>query len=267
MTLSIAVAGKGGTGKTTFCGLVLKYLLAREMRPILAVDADANTNLNEVLALPIDMTVGDIRNEILKDMGMIPPGMDKESYIEYRLQEALVETKDFDLVAMGKPEGTGCYCYVNDMLKRYIEILSNNYGYIVMDNEAGLEHVSRGLISSVDTLFVLSDPSPRGILTAARVGELVDAMRLPIRQVAIVLSRTNGEPHPALLEGIGETGRDFAGTFPVDDAVTEFDLEGKSVLTLDDDSPAYLAVEAILDKYIGSKDVDRTAAAEGAPAA
>jgi CO dehydrogenase maturation factor len=250
MTLSLAVAGKGGTGKTTFSGLMLKYLLSRDMKPILAVDADANTNLNEVLALPIELTIGDIRNEILRDMGMIPSGMDKESYIEYRVQEALVETKDFDLVAMGKPEGTGCYCYVNDILKRYIEVLSKNYAYIVMDNEAGLEHISRGLTSSVDMLFVLTDPSPRGIITAARVAGMVDEMRLPIKRVALVLSRVMGEPHPTLLEKIEATGCEFAGVFPADELVTEFDLEGKSVLEFPDGAPAYQAVATILDKYV-----------------
>ncbi len=250
MTTTIGVAGKGGTGKTTFCGLALKYLLARDMKPVLAVDADANTNLNEVLALPITTTIGDIRNEILKNMGLIPAGMDKESYVEYRVQEAMTETPGFDLVAMGKPEGTGCYCYVNDILKRYIADLSGNYDYIVMDNEAGLEHISRGLTAAVDILFVLSDPSPRGILTAARVGQMVEEMHLPIKRLAIVLSRVDLQPHPVLLERIEETGREFAGTFPVDPAVTEFDLEGRSILELPDGSPAYLAVQTILDKYL-----------------
>lgn len=254
MTFSVAVAGKGGTGKTTFSGLMLKYLLLHDMKPILAVDADANTNLNEVLALTIDATIGDIRNEILRDMGMVPAGMDKESYIEYRVQEALLEAKDFDLLAMGKPEGTGCYCYVNDILKRYIEILSNNYAYIVMDNEAGLEHISRGLTSSVDMLFVLTDPSPRGIITAGRVASMVDEMRLPIKRVAMVLSRVTGEPHPGLLAKIAETGREFAGIFPADELVTEYDLDGKSALDLPDDSAACRAVSEILDKYVPAKE-------------
>lgn len=253
MTISLAVAGKGGTGKTTFCGLMLKYLIERGMKPVLAVDADANTNLNEVLGLPIDTTIGDIRNDILRNMGMVPEGMDKESYIEYRVQEALVETKDFDLVAMGKPEGTGCYCYVNDVLKRYIEMLSGNYGYVVMDNEAGMEHISRGLTSAVDVLFVLSDPSPRGITTAARIAALVEEMRLPIKRVAMVLSRVGGEVHPGLVDRIHDTGIDFAGTFPADELVTEFDLEGKSVLEVPDDSAVYVAVAGILDKYVDAK--------------
>lgn len=258
MTISLAVAGKGGTGKTTFCGLMLKYLIERGMKPVLAVDADANTNLNEVLGLPIDTTIGDIRNDILRNMGMVPEGMDKETYIEYRVQEALVETKDFDLVAMGKPEGTGCYCYVNDVLKRYIEMLSGNYGYVVMDNEAGMEHISRGLTSAVDVLFVLSDPSPRGVLTAARIAGLVEDMRLPIKRVAMVLSRASGEPHPGLVAKIRETGIDFAGTFPADELVTEFDLEGKSVLELPDDSAVYVAVAGILDKYVDAKEGSNT---------
>lgn len=261
MTFSLAVAGKGGTGKTTFSGLMLKYLLSHDMKPILAVDADANTNLNEVLGLSIDTTIGDIRNEILRDMGLIPGGMDKESYIEYRVQDALVETKDFDLVAMGKPEGTGCYCYVNDILKRYIEVLSNNYAYIVMDNEAGLEHISRGLTSSVDMLFLLSDPSPRGITTAARVAGMVQEMRLPIKRVAMVLSRVTGEVHPSLREKIEQTGCEFAGVFPADELVTEYDLEGKSVLEFPDDAPAFVAVREILDKYVDEGESKVTGAA------
>lgn len=259
--MSLAVAGKGGTGKTTFSALMLKYLLERDLKPVLAVDADANTNLNEVLALPIETTIGDIRNEILRDMGLIPAGMDKESYIEYRVQDALIETKDFDLVAMGKPEGTGCYCYVNDILKRYIEILSGNYAYIVMDNEAGLEHISRGLTSGVDILFILSDPSPRGIITAARIAGMVEEMRLPIKRVAMVLSRVVGEPHPGLLEKLAETGREVAGVFPVDELVTEYDLGGRSALELPGDSAVYLAVEKILDKYVDSGEGKVTGAA------
>ncbi|RJQ50803.1 MAG: carbon monoxide dehydrogenase [Actinobacteria bacterium] len=253
MATTIGLAGKGGTGKTTFSGLVLKYLLARGMKPVLAVDADANTNLNEVLALPSETTIGDIRNELLRDMGLVPAGMDKESYIEYRVEEAMTETPSFDLVAMGKPEGTGCYCYVNDILKRIISDLSGNYDYIVMDNEAGLEHISRGLTAAVDILFVLSDPSPRGIITAGRVCDMVEEMRLPVKRVAIVLSRVDGEPHPVLMEKISDTGREFAGTFPTDGTVTEFDLQGRSVLELPDDSPAYRAVEQILDRYVLSK--------------
>lgn len=266
MTFSLAVAGKGGTGKTTFSGLMLKYLLAHDLKPILAVDADANTNLNEVLALRIDATIGDIRNEILRNMGMVPAGMDKESYIEYRVQEALVETKDFDLVSMGKPEGTGCYCYVNDILRRYIELLSNNYAYIVMDNEAGMEHISRGLTQAVDVLFVLSDPSPRGVMTAGRIARMVEEMRLPIKRVAMVLSRVTGPAHPGLLEKIEETGCDFAGTFPADELVTEYDLEGKSVLELPGDAAAYLGVEKILDVYVPATG-EKAANREGAPAA
>ncbi len=264
MPVTIALAGKGGTGKTTFSGLALKYLLARGVRPILAVDADANTNLNEVLALPVELTIGDIRNEILRDMGMIPAGMDKETFIEYRVQEALVETPDFDLVAMGKPEGTGCYCYVNDVLKRYVEILSDNYAYIVMDNEAGLEHISRGLTAAVDFLFVLSDPSPRGVMTAARIAGMVEEMRLPIKRVAMVLSRAGERPHPALLDAIKKTGCDFAGSFPADELVTSFDLEGRSVLELPDESVAYRAVAAILDKYVGTGEEEKATATEGA---
>lgn len=250
MTTTIAVAGKGGVGKTTFCALVLRHLLRAGQKPLLAVDADANTNLNEVLGVPIDKTVASLRDELLRDMGSMPPTMTKESWVEYQLATAIVEETGYDLVAMGKAELSGCYCYVNNLLKRYLELLQGNYRYVVMDNEAGMEHISRGLVNDVDVLFVLTDPSPRGILTAGRIADLVEELKRKVKRVAMIVSRVPGrELAPILRQKVDELGIEFAGVLPADDEVVEFDLEGRSALDLPDDNPVVAAVDQILDRF------------------
>jgi CO dehydrogenase maturation factor len=250
MTTTIAVAGKGGVGKTTFCALVLRHLLRQGEKPLLAVDADANTNLNEVLGVPIDKTVASLRDELLREMGSMPPTMTKENWVEYQLATAIVEEEGYDLVAMGKAELSGCYCYVNNLLKRYLELLQGNYRYVVMDNEAGMEHISRGLVNDVDVLFVLTDPSPRGILTAGRIADLVEELKRKVRRVAMIVSRVPGrELAPILREKVDELGIEFAGVLPADDEVVEFDLEGRSALELPDDNPVVVAVDGILDRF------------------
>src|SRR3972149_10076965 len=193
MSELIAVAGKGGTGKTTFCALTVRHLIQKGFGPVLAVDADANLNFNEVLGVEIKQTVGEVRDDLLKNMGVLPAGMSKDTWIEMQLQDAMVESKNFDLVAMGKPEGTGCYCYVNSVLQRYMEILQHNYPYVVMDNEAGMEHISRGTTKNVGYLLIVSDASPRGVRTAARLRDLVDELKVEVAEMGLVLNRLVNE--------------------------------------------------------------------------
>jgi CO dehydrogenase maturation factor len=259
VTTTIAVAGKGGTGKTTFSAIVLRQLLAAGARPILAVDADANTNLNEVLGVPIDKTVASLRDELLRTMGSLPPTMTKETWVEYQLAMAVVEETDYDLVAMGKAELSGCYCYVNDLLKRYLELLQGNYEFVLMDNEAGMEHISRGLVNNVDVLFVLSDPSPRGILTAARIADLVEELKRKVKRVALIVSRVpRAELEPRLAAQIEALPVEFAGVLPADDEVVDFDIAGRSALELPDSNPVVAAVADILERY-GVLDGTKTA--------
>ncbi len=249
MSELIAVAGKGGTGKTTFCALTVRHLLKKALRPVLAIDADANLNFNEVLGVEIKQTVGGVRDDLLKNMGLLPAGMDKNTWIELQLQDSMVETKDFDLVAMGRPEGTGCYCYVNSVLQRYMEVLQDNYPYVVMDNEAGLEHISRGTTKNVSYLLIVSDASPRGVRTAARIRDLVNEMEIPVGQMALVLNRlVNEEVTVAAIAEAEKRGLDLAGVIPADEIVTKFDLADRTLLELPDDSIAVREAGKILDR-------------------
>ena len=250
----IAVAGKGGTGKTTFCAMTMRYLIKNKLIPALAIDADANLNFNEVLGVDIEQTVGGVRDDLLENLGMLEPGMDKDTWIELKLQDAMVETKEFDLVAMGKPEGTGCYCYVNSVLQRYMEILIKNYPYTIMDNEAGLEHISRGTTKDVSYLIIVSDASPRGVRTAARIRDLVIELKIDVGGMGVILNRlTSEEMSKAALLEAEKRSLDIIGTIPSDPIVTEFDLSDRSLVELPDDSMAVRAVNSILDMIIKKK--------------
>ncbi len=249
MTQLIAVAGKGGVGKTTFCALTVRYLLQNNLRPVLAIDADANLNFNEVLGVDIKQTVADVRDDLLKNMGMLPAGMDKNTWIELQLQDAMTETQDFDLVSMGKPEGTGCYCYVNSVLQHFMDILQKNYPYVVMDNEAGLEHISRGTTRNVSYLLIVSDASPRGVRTAARIRDLVLEIEAEVGEMGLVLNRIHNEAMTeAALAEAAKRELQVVGVIPADELVVDFDLKDRSLLELPDDSPAVKAAGLILDR-------------------
>lgn len=252
MTELIAVAGKGGVGKTTFCALAVRHLIQNKLGPILAIDADANLNFNEVLGVDITRTVADVRDDLLQNMGMLPAGMDKNTWIELQLQESMVETKYFDLVSMGRPEGTGCYCYVNSVLQHFMDILQDNYPYVVMDNEAGLEHISRGTTKNVSYLLIVSDASPRGVRTAARIRDLVLHLKAEVGDMGLVLNRlVNKEMTAAALAEAEKRELPIVGVIPADDTVVAFDLADRSLLELPGDSPAVLAAGKILDRVVG----------------
>ncbi|MCL5039470.1 MAG: AAA family ATPase [Firmicutes bacterium] len=242
----IAVAGKGGTGKTTVAALLIRYLIEQRKKPILAVDADPNANLNEALGLEVPETISDVLEE-MKDNKAIPGGMNKFDFLEYRLSGVLAEGKDVDLLVMGTPEGAGCYCYPNDMLSRYLERLSKNYPFIIMDNEAGMEHLSRRVARTVDALLVISDSSARGIRSAGRVAELVKALKLDVKEMHLVITKTNGDLRD-LQEEIEKTGLSVVGAIPLDPQVVEFDLKGLPLYRLPGDSAAVRAVYEIARK-------------------
>ncbi len=246
MAFNVAVAGKGGVGKTSLTGLLIRYMIHNDMTPVMAIDADANANLHEVLGVSVESTIGDLREELLGRDGAQPGGMSKETYFEMMLHQLVAECPGFDLLVMGRPEGPGCYCFVNNLIRKYSDELSTKYPYIVTDNEAGLEHLSRRTTQNTDLLFVVSDPSQRGIRTAKRVLELAAELNLEIKRTALILNRVDGEPAPALLNLIEEEGMVLAGWVPADPGITDYDLRGKPVLELPDDSPAVLAFEAIL---------------------
>ncbi|KPU43814.1 CobQ/CobB/MinD/ParA nucleotide binding domain protein [Oxobacter pfennigii] len=248
MTIQIAVAGKGGTGKTSFCALLIRYLIDKGKKPVLAVDADANANLNEALGLQIE---GETVSELIektKDLNGIPVGMSQETYIEYRLNAALAESKDVDLIVMGGPEGPGCFCFPNNLLRMYLDNLSKGYAYVVMDNEAGLEHISRRTTKDVDVLFVISDISARSVRSAGRVNQLVKTLKTKVKRICLVLTRGTEEDAENLTEEINKTGLELVGIIPNDPMITEFDIKGKPLFELPADSPAVNAVYRMLDK-------------------
>jgi len=248
MTVQIAVAGKGGTGKTTFCALLIRYLVEKGKTPILAVDADANANLNEALGIEIvNQTVSELIAST-KELNGIPQGMTQETYIEYKLNAALSESKDVDLLVMGGPEGPGCYCFPNNILRKYLDNLTKAYKYVVMDNEAGLEHLSRRTTKDVDYLFVISDMSARSVRSAGRVNELVKQIKTKVNRIYLILTRGTEQDAENLKEEIEKTGLELAGIIPNDPLITEFDIKSKPIFDLPADTAAVKSVFGILDR-------------------
>ncbi|HZK24283.1 MAG TPA: AAA family ATPase [Oscillospiraceae bacterium] len=244
----IAIAGKGGVGKTTFTALMMRYLLEHKSgKPILAVDADPNANLNEALGLEVENTISQIIEDT-KTPNAVPTGMSKEMYMEFKLQDALAETNFYDLLVMGNPQRSGCYCYPNDLLRKHLEKLRSNYDYVLVDNEAGLEHLSRRIISAVDMLIVVSDAAARSIRSAARVREIAESVNLDIKEMYLIVTKVTGNEIEVLQPEIDKTGLQFLGTIPLDPKVAEYDVKGQALMELPDDSAAVQAVNAILQK-------------------
>ncbi len=244
MTVSIGLAGKGGTGKTTMAGLLIKYLVEKGKRPVLGVDADPNANLNEVLGLEVGETLGEAREEMKTG---VSSGMTKDVYMEMKLQEAVVEATGFDLVVMGRPEGAGCYCAANTLLTQYLDRLIDNYKYVVIDNEAGMEHISRLTTNNIDTLLVIADPTRRGIQAAHRIFELVDDLSLNIGRRFLIVNRVREEQRGAIEETLNGCQMELVGIVPEDPEVQEFDLRGRPTLELGGESIALKASYGIFE--------------------
>ena len=251
MTLKIAVSGKGGTGKTTLSGLLIANLLKQGKKPVLAIDADANATLHETLGVVPETTIGDLRETTRKNIDLIPTGVPKETYLELKVQEAVTEGSGFDLLVMGRPEGSGCYCYVNSVLRKYIDVLADNYPYVVMDNEAGMEHLSRRTSQGADVLVVCSDPTVRGVQTAGRIGEMARDEDMNVGRIYLVIGRLpegGGALSPAVQDAIAETGLELIGMVPYDAGIENVDIEGGSFVDLPADSAALVAAAEILEK-------------------
>ena len=249
MPTTIAVAGKGGTGKTTFCGMLVRHLAGSGKGHILAVDADPNSNLNEVLGAGAPITLGEIRENML-DRGAgdaLPPGMTKHEYMEFMFGDALMEEDNYDLLVMGRTQGTGCYCYVNGVLKTQIDRYSGSYSYIVVDNEAGLEHISRGTLPRIDIMLLVSDCSRRGIQAAGRVAQLVAELKLNPGVMRLIVNRApGGEPGAGVLDEIKAQGLDLLGVLPQDEIVYSYDSDGLPSADVPDDSPIKTAMRGIV---------------------
>ena len=247
---TIAISGKGGTGKSTIAALIIRWLKDQELGPILAVDADPNVNLNDLLGIRIEETVGAIREEMKKSAHNLPGGMTKQEFLEYKIHASLRETRDFDLIAMGRPEGPGCYCYANNLLRDILKTLSNNYKRVVIDNEAGMEHLSRRTTQRIDNLLLVSDPSARSIRAAARISKILKELDTRVGEKLFVLNRVK-EHIPDILEKvIDEEGLHLLSSIPEDDTLLQMDQSGKPIWKIAEDSPAYQAVHQMMHKLM-----------------
>ena len=250
MTHTIAIAGKGGVGKTTTCGMLIDYLAKNGKTPILVVDADANSNLNEVLGVEVETTLGDIREEMAqaeKRGDVIPGGMTKADYAEFKFSSALIEEDDFDMLVMGRTQGKGCYCYVNGVLQSQVAKYVPNYSYVVMDNEAGLEHIARGTLPHVDTMLLISDCSRRGVQAVARVAEMVQEMNLNPGQMGLIINRAPGGVLDAGVKAeIEKHGLKLFGVLPQDEAVYRCDCDGEPSAKLPENDPMKVALKGIM---------------------
>lgn len=249
MAFTIAFAGKGGTGKTSLAGLVVKYLVSRRRGPVLAVDADSNACLNEALGLDVHATIGSLREDSLQAVrggGDRPGGMSMEQLFDYQVQQSIIEAKGFDLMVMGRPEGPGCYCAANNIIRKYTDLLSEKYPYVVIDNEAGMEHLSRRTTHKVDLLIIVSDPTVKGVMTAERINRLVDELQLEVERRVLIINRVIGYEGEELRKMAEKAGVVVAGLVPQDEMIFKYDLEGKPVFELPEDARAVQALYSIL---------------------
>jgi CO dehydrogenase maturation factor len=243
----VAITGKGGTGKTAVAAMLIRTLVSRDMT-ILAIDADPDTNLPEVLGEEVEETVGDQREFLLADKDKMPPDTDKERMLESRIYSVLTERTGYDLLVMGRPEGKGCYCFANNLLRGIMDRIIKNYDLAVVDTAAGLEHLSRGIIRDVNELIVVTDGSKRGLHTAQRIRELVDELDLNIEKMHVVLNKVTPQNRERLQEYAEQLGLDLAGMIPFDETIAQFDLEGKPLLELPATSPAVCEMETIISE-------------------
>jgi CO dehydrogenase maturation factor len=252
MTTTIAVAGKGGTGKTTIAGLLVRRLADLQDGAVLAIDADPASNLNDVLGLPLERTVGDIREDTSEKAraNQLDPGIAKADLLDYEINSSVVEGLGLDLLAMGRPEGPGCYCAANTMLRTIVDRIANSYAWVVIDNEAGLEHLSRRTTRDVDVLLIVSDPTVRGLTTAGRIVELIDELKTRVERHYLIVNRAPAELGPELRQVIAERGLDLLAVVPEDPSVVAYDAAGRALVELPADSPVAEALDGVLDAVL-----------------
>jgi len=262
MTVTIALAGKGGVGKTTMAAMIIKYLMQNQRGSILAIDADPSSNLNMVLGLDLEWTVGDIREDMLEKvkssltnggaaMGTMPGGVSKRDYLDYHIHSALAEGSRFDLIAMGRGEGTGCYCAVNHNLREVIDTMSKHYAYVVIDNEAGMEHLSRRTTRDVQHLLIISDPTQRGLVAAQRIAGMRKELEINIENVYLVINRVSAELPAPLKAEAAKMDIPLLGVVSANEDLSAFEFSGKPLVELGDDSPVYQSIEKIMRQILG----------------
>jgi CO dehydrogenase maturation factor len=258
LSINIAVAGKGGTGKTSVTSLVIRYILNNQLGTVLAVDADPNSNLAESLGLEARQTVGRILNEFQGEKINIPAGMTKESYLEYQLNMAITESQGLDLITMGRGEGPECYCYPNVVIRKLIDDWSKNYGFVVMDNEAGMEHLSRRTTQNIDEMLMVTDHTVKGLRAVARIRDLIKELKLVVNRESVIINQVPGEIDPRLEQEMERLGITPAAVIPDDNEIRQYDLEQKPLSGLPETSRAAAAVNALMDRLmlktgVGSK--------------
>ncbi len=244
MSYIIAVAGKGGTGKTTISALIVRLLKEKKLGSILAVDADPNSNLGEVLGVETTETIGNILDQVAQNPDKVPGGMTKDRFIEHQVQTIIHESEGFDLLTMGKPEGPGCYCYVNNVLRAVLERVISNYKFVVIDNEAGLEHLSRRTTRKADCLLLVSEPTVVSLKAAKRISELVEALDIKVSKKLLVINSYDNQLEESYLK---EIKAQYIGNVSIDKAISNLSVKGKSIWKLDSNSKAYQEVEKLID--------------------
>lgn len=250
MSKVIALAGKGGVGKTTVAALILRQLTNRGESPVLAVDADPNSNLGETLGIKVDKTVGDVREDFMRDPQGVPSGMDKIVYLEMLINQVIIEEEKYDLLVMGRQEGQGCYCMVNNILNRFTEELEKNYKYLMVDNEAGMEHLSRRTRGNVDMLLLITDYALRGLRAVGRIKSMLPDLKLNVKNVGLVVNRAPAKLGQKFLDECEKIGVPIICTIPDDTALLDFDMEGRSLMELPDDSVAVRAVDELMEHVV-----------------
>ena len=257
MSINIAVAGKGGSGKTSTTSLVIRYLMKNNLVPILAVDADPNANLGDSLGLSVKQTIGSIIATFNEEKINIPPGMTKDAYLDFKLNDALVESKELDLLSMGRGEGPECYCYPNLLMRKFADSLMGNYAYTVMDNEAGMEHLSRRTTQNIDELLLISNHSIKGVRTIARLKDLVNELKLVVKRQSVIINSVPNGIDPIISEELARLGIKPTAIIPFDAEIYEYDLKLKPLLELPDTSRAVQAVNNMMDELIETNKIIR----------
>lgn len=241
----VAVTGKGGVGKTTVAALLVRHMIQKGSTPVLVVDADPNSNLNEVLGLRVEQSIGSIREDMAERSGTLPGGMAKHDFLQMKVEECIVESKGFDLVVMGRPEGPGCYCFANNVLRDVLKMLGKQYPRIVVDNEAGMEHMSRRITTTIDHLLIVSDTSLRSLLAAERIRDIVRELKLSVGSTHLLINRVRDGLPSEIQKRLETFGAPLIGTMPEEELIREFDGNGKPLFELPDSSAAVRTVEEI----------------------
>ena len=249
----LAMTGKGGVGKTTLASLVINWLVEQGETPVLAVDADSNANLHEALGIGLAATVGGIREDA-REQAKSLKGVSKQEFLELRVHESLIEQDGYDLIVMGRPEGRGCYCFANNVLRDVLDRLTKNYRHVVIDSEAGLEHISRRTLLSVDQLIMVSDCSVRGVHTTQRISALADEVKLEVKDRGLIVNRTpEGKMPPIVQREVEATGLPLLATIPLDPNITALDAAGSPFATIPPDAPARIAIETMLQRMFACR--------------